>query len=167
MTARLAGLLAGIAVAAVILVNGRVAPGSGTVGADVRFSVSPVGELEIAPLGVFLAGAGLGPDSAAGEGELMVRNQTGSHLNVRLRAAPSSVDLDDRLMVQVSAGTKAVIQERLGAFRTGATAGFRLAPGERVELRVRAWVPPGTQGHEGRVVDVSLQFDVDPERAAG
>lgn len=164
---RVSGLLLGAGVTLVALASWRMPPAGGRLGADVRILSAPTGELDVSPSGPFLSANDLGPGSPDGgaRGELAVRNQTGSPLSVRARLLPSASDLDALLRVRVSAGEERVLDGTLGELRTWSARAIHLAPGERRELHVQAWLP-GTvrDGYQGRVEDVGLELRAEPAK---
>jgi hypothetical protein len=159
---RLAGLLLGIALAAAGVTSWRVPGGSGSVDADVRLLSAPTGELQVSPMGLFLSAPSLAPGDEAVRGELLVRNQTGSALDVRLRALPSSPDLDELLVVRMDIGKDRIFEGTLGGLRTWTERSFQLASDERRVLRAEAWFPRRvTSGYEGRIADVTIEMGVE------
>jgi hypothetical protein len=156
---RRAGVAAGVALVAVLVLAFRVPDGSGTLGADVIVAISPTGELGVSRSGPFMSATGLRPGAAL-SGEVAVHNQTGRRLAVRLRALPDGKDLDRLLVVDVRAGhaTRPIFTGRLGALRAG-TRTFRLAPGAKRSLRLRASLPAGLHtGYAGRIQTISLEL---------
>ena len=152
-----AGLAAGLAVVVALVVAFRVPDGSGTLGADVILSISPTGELGVSHPGPFMSATGLRPGGAL-KGEVVVHNQTGRRLAVRLRALPDSKDLDRLLVVDAHAGGARIFHGRLGHLR-GRTRAFGLAAGERRVLRLRAALRPDlTTGYAGRIETVKLEL---------
>ena len=143
-------------------VNAWAVPrGDGKVGADVTFITGPTGELAI-PGGAFVRGTDLRPGSPRAEGSIPVRNQTGGALDVTVRALPSIPDLDPLLMVEISAGDRAVYRGSLAGLVVGSKS-LRLAAGHARTLDVRAWLPASAgDGYQHRIDDVTLEFDVQP-----
>src|SRR5206468_4863420 len=153
-----AGFTVGLAAAVVLTVMALTAwhlpRGSGGNGADVTVSTGPTGELGI-PQGPFVRGANLRPGGGAAEGTIPVRNQTGQDLAVTVRAMPSVPDLDDLMMVQVSAGPRSVYRGTLAGLEVGSGRPFLLAPGQMRRLAVRAWLPGSVaEGFQNRIEDV-------------
>jgi hypothetical protein len=166
LTVRIAGLLTGLGLAAAGVLSSPVTGGTGTLGADVQVVSNPVGELDISPIGPFLSATNLEPRSAAVEGQLKARNQTGTELSVRVRALPSVRDLDDLLMFDIQLGGAPLFAGDLRALRESGTNPFRLRPGERGVLAVKTWLPAEvTGGYEGRIADIGLELQVQPIRS--
>lgn len=165
---RRAGVVAGIALVAAVVLAFRVPNGSGTLGADVIFSISPTGELGVSRSGAFMSATGLRPGESL-TGEVEVANQTGRRLAVRLRALPDSKDLDRLLVVDARVGnaTRPIFRGRLGSLRAK-TPAFRLDSGRKRALRVRAWLPAGLKGgYAGRIETVKLELSSVAEHGRG
>ena len=154
---RRAGVVAGIALVAVVVLAFRVPDGSGTLGSDVIFSISPTGELGVSRSGPFMSATGLRPGGAL-EGRVDVLNQTGKRLAVRLRALPDAKDLDRLLVVDVRAADSLLYHGPLAGLRKK-TRAFRIASGQESTLRVRAALPAHVRdGFAGRIETVSLEL---------
>jgi hypothetical protein len=148
----------GVAIVVAVVLMARPAGGHGGVlPASLRFAAGQDGALAIspaAPKAVF-EDAQLRPGERAG-GELVLHNQTGKRLAVRLRAEPSSTALDGIARVRIEAAGETVFDSTLQALREGSDA-IRLGPGRSASVRVSAWIPAGeATGYEGRHVDVLL-----------
>jgi hypothetical protein len=156
-TARILGIGLGIALAAAALLSWRVPGGEHTLGADVRFEALQTGPVGVAPIQPFASSPSLLPGSAV-SGDVSLRNQTGTPLALRLRALPSTSDLNSLLRVRVSAGARSLYDGSLGGLRSAGTSPLRLAPGRSAAVHVTAALPASVRsGFEGRIVDVSLQ----------
>jgi hypothetical protein len=163
---RRAGVAAGIALVAVVVLAFRVPDGTGTLGADVIFAVSPTGELRVSRPGPFMSATGLEPGGAFA-GEFNVANQTGKRLAVQLRALPDGPDLDRLLVVDVTAGGARIYHGRLGGLRAG-TRAFQIDSGRRRELRVKASLPAGlANGYAGRIESIALELSSTVEGPRG
>jgi hypothetical protein len=165
---RRAGVAVGIALVAAVVLAFRVPDGSGTLGADVIFALSPTGELGVSRPGPFMSATGLRPGGSL-DGSFEVANQTGKRLAVGLRALPDSRDLDRLLVVDVRAGnaTRPVYTGRLGGLRAK-TRVFRLESGRKRTLHVRAWLPAGLRaGYAGRIETIPLELSSTIEERRG
>lgn len=163
---RRAGVTAGIALVTVVVLAFRVPDGTGTLGADVIFAVSPTGELGVSRPGPFMSATGLKPGGAF-EGEFEVANQTGKRLVVQLRALPDGTDLDRLLVVDVAAGGARIYHGRLAGLR-GKTRAFRIESGRKRELRVKASLPAGLQnGYAGRIESIAIDLSSTVEGRRG
>jgi hypothetical protein len=156
--ARLLGILLGVCVAAAALISWRVPGGERTLGADVRIEALQTGEVGVAPLHPFATAPSLLPGSSMA-GDVTVRNQTGVRLALRLRALPSTRELDSLLAVRVSAGARTLYDGDLGGLRTAGSQPLALNAARSSRLHVSASLPAGLRsGFQGRIVDVSLQI---------
>lgn len=164
MWARGVGAILGLSLAALAVLWWRVPQGSGALGADLTFVAHPSGELDVSPLEPFLVVTGLQPSKAQGpERWLNVRNQTGSELEVRVRATPSTRDLDRLLWLQLRTDDLELFRGPLGNLRNWTARFLALAPGETGELAVAVWLRASTaSGYQGRVEDVGFEFRAQP-----
>jgi hypothetical protein len=154
---RRVGLVAGVALVAVVVLAFRVPDSSGTLGADVIVAIAPTGELGVSRPGPFMSTTGLRPGGAL-SGKVDVFNQTGRRLAVHLRALPDSKDLDRLLVVDVHADRARLFHGRLGDLRAK-TPAFRLDSGRKRVLHVRASLPAGVKtGYAGRIGTISLEL---------
>jgi hypothetical protein len=154
----------GILMAMVALLAWRVPGGSGAAGLDLTISVAPSGELQLTPSGPVVSAKGLipgAPDDGAG-GSFVVRNRTGTKLDIRIQALPSSVALDDTLEIDIQVGGSELFSGRLGALRRWTEKRFVLNSGQAERLVVWVWLPPGTRAYQGWAQDVSLRFQSAP-----
>jgi hypothetical protein len=166
---RLAGLALGLVVAGLLVAGWRLPPGAGTLGADVGISLVPTGELALAPSGHILSAAGLvpGPETSARRGAVTVRNQTGSTLDVSLRALPSTGALDDLLHVAVVAGVTRLYAGPLHGLRNWSRRGFTVRRGERTRLAMAVWIPGGAgDDYRGRTEDLTVELRPTPRKSA-
>ena len=156
---RRAGVVAGIALVALVVLAFRVPDGSGSLGADVIVSISPTGELGLSKSGPFMSVTGLRPGGTL-SGEVKVANQTGRRLAVWVQGLPDSKDLDRLLLVEVRAGhaTRPLYSGRLAGLRAK-TRAFRLDSGHTTRLRIRASLPADLRGgYAGRIETVKLEL---------
>jgi hypothetical protein len=157
--ARRLGAVLGICLAAAALISWRVPGGERTLGADVSVEALETGEVGVAPPRPFVSVPSLVPGASA-SGAVTLRNQTGVRLALRLRALPSTHDLDPILGVRVSSGGRTLYDGNLGGLRAAGARPLRLAPAESARIQVRASLPKGLRsGFQGRIVDVSLEID--------
>ena len=140
-------------------------PGEGPLGLDLRVTASPTAELAASPAGPLLTATRLVPRTrrSGAEGTAHVVNQTGRPLAVKLRALPSSGDLDELLMLELWADGQPLRRARLGQLRRFGRERFVLASGQTRRVRVRASLPSSVEhGYEGRIEDVRIEFDTTP-----
>lgn len=165
---RVAGLAAGISLAAVAVASWRVAPGTGTMGADVTFVAHAIGELDVTPLEPLVLGRDLRP-AEEGEGQVVsLRNQTGSDLLVSVRATPAGRDLDDLLWVRLTAPGTELFRGSLGRLRSWSSGSLQLSSGASADLSLAAWLPASVDsGYQGRAESVELDFRVNAVGSRG
>jgi hypothetical protein len=158
------GFTVGLAVVVGALYVWRVPPGpTPPLGADVVFTVSPTGELAVAPVGRFLTASDLRPGGKAATGGLKIRNQTGTRLSVELRALANLDDLDHVLRVEIIGKQGVLFEGGLADLRSG-TELLTLRRGRAQFLSFRAWIPPDApRGYEGDVASVSIELVSYPE----
>ena len=159
-------LVAGLCAVGLALSHWSLPSTVGTLGAEVRFSATPTGELSVSHVDPFLVGRDLHPGMRkAAEGSVSVTNLTAIEQRLRLRALPSATDLDDLLEVSVLAGGKRLYRGPLGGLRHWTHASAALASGETVKLGVRASLPATARhGYTGRIEDVQLELRSDTPR---
>jgi hypothetical protein len=157
---RLLGVLLGVLVAVAALAAWRVPGGAASLGADVRFDALQTGAIGVAPLHPFVSVPSLLPGKSA-SGVVTLRDETGVPMAVRLRALPSSHDLDSLLRVRVSGDDGETLYDgALAGLYDAGTRTLRLASGQSRKLTVRASLPSAVRsGFQGRIVDVTLQID--------
>ena len=152
--------LAFLAAAVVALgLAGRVPATPPPRGLDVSVVTAMAGRLQVSPVGTIARAEDLrAPDSALGR--ITLTNVTRRAVALRLRALPSTPELDDAVRVSVQVGGIPVRRTTLGRLRAD-TAPIRLEPGLRTQVSVRLWLTPGAD-YAGRTVDVVLEL---PTRA--
>ena len=153
--------MAGVAIAAALLLASRPAAGGETVGAEVNFYAAPSGEIAVSPAGPkpFLTERALRPGEAAG-GAVELANQTGQRLSLRPRALPSSDALDELLDVQLLAGDRVLASGPLGSLREAGGRALLLDPGERATLWVSASLDEGASDAAAAFVDVAIHLEL-------
>jgi hypothetical protein len=155
---RAAGLVLGLGIVTLALLAWRLPTVRPDLGAEAAFSVTPTGELEVEPAGVFLDAQGLRPGSAPQTGGIAIRNQTGKTLAVSLHALPAARDLDDLVSVRLTSGGTTIFSGTLGGLRDW-TKPLRLRSGERAPLRLRVSLPSTVRsGYAARIVSVPLEL---------
>jgi hypothetical protein len=144
------GVLVGACLAAVAIHGWQVPRGSGALAAELVIEVNRTGELDVAPVGRFLAASGMRAGARPAQGSFRLHNQTARPLRVRLRARPSIPDLDALLELRVTAGRHELFEGRLRDLRRWTRAPLLLRSGEARRLAVRAWLPRGAHGYDAR-----------------
>lgn len=155
------GLVLGIATAALLVSQWRVAPGSGLTRTSVTMIANNTGELAMTPTGAFLRDADISRGPA--RGRFVSANETGSPLWVRLRVLASSPDLGSRLVVTAKAGGALVYHGKLSGFVPWTQQRFRIRPGGRAQVELTVAVAPGAQrAIQGRVEQLTVEFGARP-----
>jgi hypothetical protein len=162
---RAIGAAIGLCLVAALIVAARPAGGHGGVlPARLRFSAGQDGALAVTPAAprALLASGPMRPGSAA-HGSLVVRNQTGSALLVRLQGKPSSTGLDGIAHVRIVARGSVLADGTLQELRQGSAGAVRLPAGAATRVRVSASIPTDTEtGYEGQNVSVLLVPEEEP-----
>jgi hypothetical protein len=158
---RAIGLLLGLGLIALAVLAGQVAGGHAPAGSAVTVSTLPTGEIGLSRSGPILVAPELHPgrrERAARTG-LIVANQTGRTLAVRMRLLPSLPDLDRLLMVSLELAGERPVVAPIGDLRRWTARPLMLLKGESRRLVIRTWVPAGVRsGYQGRIIDVDLEF---------
>lgn len=155
---KVAGLVLGAVACTSLLVSPRISRPAGVVDAALTITASPTGELAVTPIGTVLDAGRLAPGAPAARAAMVVRNQTGIPLAVRLRAVPVTGDLDDVVRLRIRGADATLFDGSLARLRAGARP-ITLAPGAGQRLRIvatlRAQAPAG---FEGRTDEVAFQL---------
>jgi hypothetical protein len=161
---RTAGIATGLALAALMVLAFRVPASGQSLGAGVRIAAVAPGELHVPTTGAFLKAGRLEPGGKSVRATLPVRNVTRGSVDVRLRARMANHDLDRALRVQLRAGGRTLASTTLAGLRQW-TKSLRLEKAEERVVRVRAWIPAGTDDTSGRRVTVDLELDAQLTKA--
>jgi hypothetical protein len=155
---RLLGLTLGIGLAVLLMISWRIPGGSGHLGADVSLVAIPPGELVVSSDNRFAAARDLEPGRGEARGTLGVRNIAGRAQTVRVRALPSTRDLDRLLQLELRAGGRVIARGPVGDLRRFGRA-FTIPSDRSTRLEARAWLPGSAGGGwRGRIADVTLDF---------
>ncbi|MGH2781186.1 MAG: hypothetical protein ACRDL4_20370 [Thermoleophilaceae bacterium] len=157
---RWTGVLLGVALAAGLVLAGRMPASGAAVPAHLEIASQPTAELGVAPAGrTFLEARRLTPGGPAARGSLTVSNYTTRSLVARLRLAGPGRELDRLVRVELSAGGETVYRGPLGGLRSWAAAGLRLRPGQKRRVEVRVLVPRSVDGgYEARAAELALEW---------
>jgi hypothetical protein len=162
---RAIGAAIGLALVAALIVAARPAGGHGGVlPASLRFTATLDGAVAAEPAAPkpLLTSGPMRPGSHA-TGSFTLSNQTGETLAVRLRAKPSSTELDGTAQVRLQSGGVVLSEGTLQALRQGTPEAVKLRPGGAARVRVTAWIPAEVEtGYEGRNVAVALEPEEEP-----
>jgi len=153
---RIAGLAAGLVLAASFLASWRIQPAEGALGADVRLLTIVPGELQAQPKGAFVSARGLRPGGAPGRGSLLLRNITPRPVDVSFRPSASDRSLGARL--ELAAGGRVAARGSL----TELEGSLRIPANSVRRLDARVWVPRGARrgAWAARFADVNLELSV-------
>jgi hypothetical protein len=156
------GLVLGAAACAALLLGTHIGRPAGALNAALTLTSAPTGELGVTPAGTVLAAPDLQPGAPPARGSLLVRNQTGVPLAVRVRARPMSGDLDDDARLSITSGAATLFDGTLGALREG-TRRMVVPPGQGRRLRIAVSLSPGDAGGaQGRSDDAALELTSTP-----
>jgi hypothetical protein len=134
-----AGILTGLALAALLVFAMRVPASDQPLGAGVRVEVLPPGELDAGDDPVLISARNL----VAGEerrGALTLRNITVGDVRVHVRVRGRG----DAVRLELRKGGRKLRRS------------FLLKRAGTTKLRARAWIPAGAEGYEGRSERVAL-----------
>lgn len=162
---RTAGIATGLALAALLVLAFRVPVSSHSLGAGVRMAAVAPGEIHVPRTDAFLKVGGLEPGGRSARAALPLRNVTRGPVDVRLRARMTSHDLDRAVHVQLRTGGQMLASGTLADLRHW-TRSLRLERAEERTVRVRAWIPEGTDDTIGRRVAVNLELDAELTKAS-
>jgi hypothetical protein len=162
---RTAGIATGLALAALMVLALRVPASGQSLGAGVRMAAVAPGEVHVPRTGAFLKVDGLEPGGKSARASLPVTNVTRGPVDVRLRARVTNHDLDRAVHVQLRAGGRTLASSTLGGLSKW-TSSLRLEKAGERTIRVRAWIPKGTDNTIGRRVAVNLELDAELTKAS-
>jgi hypothetical protein len=165
-TARLAGLLMGVALAATLVLASRPASGGQAAGADLGVFANQSGELAVSPAGPaqFIDAPALRPGQA-GKGSFRVTNQTGVREAIRLGAAPSAHALDRALELRLRSGGRTLAEGMLGSFPRPGARPLVLGPGESATVTASASLSPAARNRvAAALVNVAITFKLGAAR---
>ena len=163
---RTAGIATGLALAALLVLAFRVPASSELLGAGVRITAMAPGELHVPSSDAFLKVGKLTPGGAPARASLPLRNVTRGPVDVRVRASMATHELDHAVRVELRSDGQKIASGTLADLRHW-TPSLRLERADERTMRVRAWIPAGTDNTIGRRVAVQLELDaklVKPER---
>ena len=160
---RWAGFGLGLTLVISLLVVLRIPSGDGSVGADVTFISLPPGELQIENAGPFLQINDMRPgttEESGPSGSVHLTNIAPGPVEVRYRATPSTTTMSNDLQVSIRAGRDDLFRGPLASLGGWSPRSFYLGAGASTELDVAAWLPSGSNGYQGVIDDVTLEFRV-------
>ncbi len=135
-------------------------PSTEALGLHLDVTLTGTGALAVPATGPLVQVRNLLPgQDRAVEADGEVRNQTGRSMVVRLRAVPSTVEVDELLNLEIFAADRLLYAGTLGRLREWTAESFEIGVGQPQLLRVRAHLPPTvTAGYQGRVERVTLEL---------
>lgn len=155
---RIAGLAAGIILAASLLLAWRVPASNGRLGADMKLVALVPGELTATPKDFFLSARGMKPGDAPKTGVLRVRNITTGSVDVRVKALPSHRRLAEVAQMELRSGGRVLAKGSVAHLRR-ASRPFRIPLGKVARLEARVWIPRSARhGYEARFADVTMDL---------
>jgi hypothetical protein len=157
-----AGLLLGLALAALAIAGWTMPAGKPPGGVRVAMTTVATGELGVAPAGRLLPPRELRAGQSVTAG-LVLTNLTADTRRVRLRVVAGSHENDGNIDVLASAGGQPVLSGSLGAAGSWG-ADTELASGARSRIEVRLTVPPDAADYEDRVADLRIELQSEPLR---
>ena len=132
---RAAGLLTGVAMAVLLLFAVRVPSSSGALGAGLRLTAVPPGDLTVSTDPVLVA-RDLVAGGRAAQGRLRLRNISAGPVSARIRLRPADRSLDHGLNVRLQAGDRVLAAGPLGSLRRWSRA-VAIDDGVTVHARVQ------------------------------
>lgn len=142
--ARVAGFVAGLLIVAAVAWHAwRVPASAAPVELEVTVAAAGDAELAVEPAGDVLAGA-LRAGARPAEGLLHVRNQTATTLALRPVLRGGDPVAGAALHVELTRRGERLFRGPAAGLRGSAAATVSVPSGERAGMRVRAWVPAGT-----------------------
>jgi hypothetical protein len=164
-TLRAAGLVTGLALCALLLIASRVPSSTGALGAGVRLSAVPPGDLAV-PGEPFLSARDLVSGGRTARGRVRARNISAGPLRVRVRLRPEERLLDRGLNVRLLAGERTLAVGALGSLRRWSRPALVRESGV-LDLGAVAWVPAGAEDYQGRIAAVPVEFRTRPAGGGG
>ena len=159
--ARWAGLLTGLGLTVAAFVAWQLPASGQSLGTDLNVVAAPPGEVLVRPAAPALAARALVPGQSR-TGTMTVTNITGRALEIRLRALPSSRDLDRDVDLTITDRGRALAGGSLGELREWSGRRLRLPVRATRRLRLSAHLRADAADAAGRVVDVNLELDARP-----
>jgi hypothetical protein len=155
---RTIGIASGLALAALLVLAFRVPASSELLGAGVRITAMAPGELHVPSSDAFLKVGKLTPGGEPARASLPLRNVTRGPVDVRVRAQMATHELDHAVRIELRADGQKLASGPLAGLRRW-TRSLTLERADERTLRVRAWIPAGTNDTVGRRVAVTLELD--------
>jgi hypothetical protein len=165
MKANLGKLVAAAAGAGLCLVvlAGWGLPTSGSQpGLDLRLITVPPGELTMEPVGVLASARAMQAGDDLAQGTIEARNIAGRELLVHPVALPSVKALARTVRIRASIAGRTLASGTLASLERPRGAGIAIPARASRRIEVSAWIPPGTTGYRGRILDITLELRARP-----
>jgi hypothetical protein len=157
-TSRVA-FVAGVGLAAAVLLAGRVPAEGRPLDARVSLAATATGGVAVSPERRVVASRRLAPGGPALRGRVRLLNQTSRSVSVLVRAASAERALDPIVRVELRASGARPLRTTLGGLRRWRRLGTTLARQTERRIAMRVWLPASvTGGHEGRRAEITLEF---------
>jgi hypothetical protein len=162
-------MLVGIALGAGYVLLGRVPEPKGELPAVVKVSWARSGDLAASPARPVVAAGKLRPGPRAIRGRLSLHNPTRVPLEGRPRALGAPGELDDLVVVRITAAGAPVFDGPLRLLRQLHAQPFTVAPGRTARVRISASLPGPAPARlwAGRHAAVRLEWRTAPARRGG
>jgi hypothetical protein len=134
-------LVAGIALGAGYVLLGKVPEPKGEVPAAVKVAWARSGDLVAAPSRPTIAAGKLEPGRGTVRGRLSLHNPNENPIQSRPRALGRPGELDDLVVLRITAGGSPVFEGPLRLLRTLHAQPFTVAPGQTTRVKIAASLP--------------------------
>jgi len=157
--ARWTGLLVGTALAASLVLAGRMPASGAPAPAKLSVASKPTTELGVSPAGRELLGTRrLAPGAPAALGSLTLSNFTESRLDADVRLSGPATELDPLVRLELEASGKTIYRGTLEKLRSWQS-GPSLKAGRNRRVRIRAWLPRSVpESFGGRSSRMTLEW---------
>jgi hypothetical protein len=153
------GFALGLLLAVAVLMAGRVPAEGRPLDAHVKLSATATGGVAALSDRRLVTSRRLAPGGPALKGRVRLLNQTSGRASLLVRATAPDDSLDRIVAVELRGRGAPALRTTLGELRRWRGLGAPLPSQRKQAISVRAWIPASTAGgHEGRRVDVTLEF---------
>jgi len=160
ISARAIGVVAGLALCLCVVEASQVEPSIEPLGLHLDVTLAGTGALAVQTNEPLVQVRNLLPgENRFAEGVGEVRNETGRSMAVRVRAVPSTVEVDEMLNLEVFAGERLLYKGTLAGLRDWTAESFEVGVAEVEKVLVRAALAPGvTGGYQGRMERITIEM---------
>jgi hypothetical protein len=127
-------------------------------GLDLRLIVAPPGELTVDPTGVIASARAMQAGDDPARGAIELSNIAGRPLLVRPIALPSVKGLAQTVRLRIATAGRTLAVGTLASLERPRGAGIEVPPRGSRRIELSAWMPAGTTGYRGRILDVTLEL---------